>query len=562
MDSTTRPVAASGAAAPAGEGAPLAVLVLAMVVTIGPLIALSQVVAHWRTDVVDDQMFGYYGWRIAHGAVVYRDIWDNKPPGIYWINALGMLLGRDSYLGVIALCAVALVVAHAAFFAAASAVYHRSAAALTTILLGFYLTHAYYTGGTNRTETFLVAAELTGVALYLRGFRRDRAWRWYLAGLCCGLAFLFKQVGLAALGCMGLHLIVLAATRDLPLRQGLRRGLLLAGGAATTVGVAALALAAQGVLGEALFATFGFNAAYITHGDTQFPYNFANRKLLERHVGSLLTAPLLMAAAAVIHAGLWQLRPRHRPAALAAELRPAGPTCPRPVLFFTLWLAVATYGAMLSPHAFRHYLVPTIPPLLLLAGYLVHVLRGETRLLTRMVRWPSVTVALVVLVYFAGDALQSQLEEVAKVWVDRIERREPAEWEVVGDAIAAVTEPGDRIQCWGYLPGAYLRSRRINATRFTTTEKVGQVEDGARFVVAEMEARLRAEPPEALVLPHSDYVWMLGRGPAGRPSDFTIGPWIEQNYRIVSEVPKFGTYYVLKRKDLCGPEPDGHARRP
>jgi len=131
--------------------APLWQLIVAMVVVIAPLIAVSQIIGYWRTDVVDDQMFGYYGWRLAHGATVYRDVWDNKPPGIYWVNALGMLVGRDSYFGVVALCTVALVAAHAAFYAAAAAVYHRSAAALTTILLSFFVTHAYFTGGTNRT---------------------------------------------------------------------------------------------------------------------------------------------------------------------------------------------------------------------------------------------------------------------------------------------------------------------------------------------------------------------------------------------------------------------------
>ena len=64
-----------------------------MVLLLVPIVTLSQLTAHNRVDVVDDQMFGYFGWRIAHGAVPYKDVWDNKPPGIYWINALGFLIG-------------------------------------------------------------------------------------------------------------------------------------------------------------------------------------------------------------------------------------------------------------------------------------------------------------------------------------------------------------------------------------------------------------------------------------------------------------------------------------
>ena len=67
---------------------PLPVLALALALVVIPIITVSQLAAHLRLDVVDDQMFGYYGWRIAHGATVYHDVWDNKPPGIYWINAV------------------------------------------------------------------------------------------------------------------------------------------------------------------------------------------------------------------------------------------------------------------------------------------------------------------------------------------------------------------------------------------------------------------------------------------------------------------------------------------
>lgn len=534
------------------DGTALWMLILVMALVVTPMIVLAEIVAYWRTDVVDDQMFAYYGWRIAHGATVYLDVWDNKPPGIYWANALAMLVSGGSYVGVIVVCGLALAVAHAAFFVAGAAVYSRGAAALTTILLSFYLTHAYYTGGTDRTETFLVPCELIGVAFYLRGFARERWWKWYAAGLFCGLAFLFKQVGLAAWGCMGLHIILLVIMRDLTLRAGVRRCLLLLGGVVTTVGVAAFVLASQGALGAACFATFGFNWAYVTAGRTQFPYNFANRKVLELHMYPILLVPMLMSAAAVIHAALWWWRPQHRPPEIEAPLRAQRPACPRYMVFFVLWLLVAVYGAVLSPHAFRHYVNPIIPPLLLIAGYLVNVLRAETRLLRRMQQRAWVTLSLVVLAYFGWGAVVEQKHAVSKVWVFRIDptTREPAVWEVVGDAVAELTDPGDRIQCWEYLPGVYLRSRRINATRFSTTEKVGQVSEGARFVVNEMATRLRADPPVLLVLSAGYCSLMKSERPDERPLDSELAPWIDENYTLVREIPRFGTYLLFKRNDL------------
>ena len=564
---TNKPSPAAALPAETPEGTPLYLLITVMVLTIGPLIALSQIIAYWRTDVVDDQMFGYFGWRIAHGATVYLDVWDNKPPAIYWINALGMLLGQGSYFGVIGMCVAALVVAHTAFFVIGASLYHRGAAALATILLSFYLTHAYYTGGTNRTETFLVACELTAVAFYMRGFARDRWWKWYAAGLMCGLAFLFKQVGLAAWGCMGLHLIALTILRYMRPSDMLKRGLLLVAGAATTVGLAAGVLAYQGALREALFATFGFNRAYFSAGASQFPYNFATWTLIKDHIKPILLLPLLMAAAALIHAFLWWFRPQYRPPEIAVPLSALRPVCPLHVPLFAAWFLVALYGALVSPHGFRHYLVPCIPPLMLLGGYLINVLRAETKLLRRLQQRAWVTGAFVVMAYFASEAVWLQFTEVSKVWTFRIDPwllahgwyppntrgigpYEPSHWEVVGDAVARVTTPQDRIHCWGYMPGVYLQAHRINACRFITTEKPGQVGAAANFVLRELEDTLRRDPPAVITIQAEDYLWLHGQGPRGEVSEATLGPWLDENYWLVQEIPKFGTVYVCKRKDL------------
>ncbi|HOO18040.1 MAG: glycosyltransferase family 39 protein [Phycisphaerae bacterium] len=532
---------------------PWPVLLLAMALFIVPLIVLSQFIAYWRTDVVDDQMFGYFGWRIAHGATVYLDVWDNKPPGIYWINALGMLLGRDSYLGVIGMCSLALLVSFACFFGICASLYYRGAAAFSTALLGFYLTHGYFTGGTNRTETFLVACELAAVLLYIRGFARDRGWKWLLAGLLCGCAFLFKQTGLAACAAMMMHLTLLAITRDITWRQWLRRGLLVGCGVGLTLAVAAGYLAWQGALGEALFATFGFNRTYFAAGASGFPYKYLTYYLLKNHLFPILLLPMLMAIAACIHAVLWRLRPYYRPREIEESLTALRPACPRYMVLFVLWFLWSVWGALLSPHAFRHYLVPTIPPLMLIASYLINMLQAEMRLLVVMQRRAWATAAVVVIAYFGFDALERQFEQFSMVWVPRFLQHKPAEWEVLGEAVKTVTGPEDKIQCLGYYPGVYLWSRRTNAVRFTTTEKVGQVRHHADFVLKELQEKLPAEPPTVIVISVSDYLKVQGPAkPDDRAPTMLLGPWIDENYERLADVPGPNTY-IFKRKDLVQP---------
>lgn len=49
---------------------------------------------------VDSGVFLYIGHALLIGQVPYKDVWDHKSPGIYFIDALGLWLGRGSLWGV------------------------------------------------------------------------------------------------------------------------------------------------------------------------------------------------------------------------------------------------------------------------------------------------------------------------------------------------------------------------------------------------------------------------------------------------------------------------------
>ncbi|MGE0478845.1 MAG: ArnT family glycosyltransferase [Phycisphaerae bacterium] len=529
-----------------GRPSALGVLIGAMALVVVPLIVLSQFAAHLRIDVVDDQMFGYYGWRILHGATVYLDVWDNKPPGIYWINALGFLLGGgEHYGGVIALCVLALCAAHACFFCICSSLYFRDAAAVATIIASFYLTHAYYQTGANRTETFLVAFELAAALIYIRAHARDRWFKWLVVGALCGCAALCKQVGLAAWGAMGLHTIFLMFTRDLSVAAGVRRGVLLVAGLALTLTAASAYLASQGALAEAWFATVTFNRAYFAVGHSKFFDIYVNYMLLSQEVLAVLLLPILMAIAALLHAFLWWVRPRLTPPEIEAPLRSIRPTCPHAMVFFLIWFAIAAYGAAVSPHRFRHYVIPIVPPLLLMAGQLVNVLQAEMGLLRRLQQRAWVAAAFVAMGYFSLGAGQRQLETVSKIYIARIEQREPAVWEEIGNEVAALTRPGDRIQCWDYLPGVYLQARRLNACRFTTTEKIGQVGAQADFIKRELYDTLMRSPPELIAMSANTYDMIHGLSGYPESSD-PIKPWMDAHYTLAADNPRFNIYLFLR----------------
>src|ERR1043165_359368 len=48
----------------------------------------------------DSGVFLYVGWRFLSGDIPYRDVWDHKPPLVYFVDALGLTLTPPSLWGV------------------------------------------------------------------------------------------------------------------------------------------------------------------------------------------------------------------------------------------------------------------------------------------------------------------------------------------------------------------------------------------------------------------------------------------------------------------------------
>ena len=48
----------------------------------------------------DSGVFLYAGWRFLHADIPYRNVWDHKPPLIYFMDALGLTLTPHSLWGV------------------------------------------------------------------------------------------------------------------------------------------------------------------------------------------------------------------------------------------------------------------------------------------------------------------------------------------------------------------------------------------------------------------------------------------------------------------------------
>jgi hypothetical protein len=162
----------------------------------------------WRGfEWSDEGQIVYPSWRVARGALPYRDFYHLYGPALFMFNGeLFRLFGADLWVTRAALLVVKSTVA-VLTYAASRAVAGRlvgSFAALLTIVVwgspGWVFTTPY-------ANHYAVALILLALVVHLR-LRSRFVLACAAAGLCCGMAALFKQTsGLFALCGVGLYLV-------------------------------------------------------------------------------------------------------------------------------------------------------------------------------------------------------------------------------------------------------------------------------------------------------------------------------------------------------------------
>lgn len=183
---------------------------LRVAAVVGVLLAVAHVVMVrlcWRSIPLqtDTGMWAYIGGRILDGALPYRDLWESKPPAIYYLFAfVEWCLGNQALEGFVWLDAFVSVAVFAATYRLARAVAPRWAAAIALVPLSLVFSHRVLSDWGDNLEKFVALLDLTGLLILLPALRTSGDgrgnrvwWRWLAAGCCCAAATMFKQTGLA-----------------------------------------------------------------------------------------------------------------------------------------------------------------------------------------------------------------------------------------------------------------------------------------------------------------------------------------------------------------------------
>lgn len=506
----------------------------------GAAVLFNQSAVHWRANINDSHYYAYCGWRVSQGARPYLDVWNNKPPGTWWLNALGFWICGPGLGRELLICSAVVAIAIVGFVALARVTYHRSLwlpALLTGCVL---LTGLRYECGANRTETFVVPCEILAVLGYVR-WRRCGQLRWLaLGGLLAGAAPLFKQSGLAALAACATHLLwsQFAQRRAATVPTGRWWVAWVVGGVAAAVlpGIAAAVLAWQGALGDACFAVSTFNRAYFEVHDATW---------LRLRAASAPYAPLLPPLYGMyLVAGIGVLLAALRRWGRVGPTVATGPGC-EGVGVFWLWLLAAFYLACVGPGRQAYHLATTLPPLGLLALYPLYWLSGDRDLGWRIVARPSMALVVVVYLYVLAGVAADSVSVARRGWVQKphwyaLVRKQPEPYEVQAAQIVRLTQPEETIYVWGWSPGTYRFAYRHSASRFSTLEKVGQVGKFAQFIVEGAIADIRRAPPTVFVISTGDLQALL------TPPRSAFAQWVDQHYRDLGDFE--GMHILVQRE--------------
>lgn len=208
----------------------------------------------------DSSFFLYAARVVQQGGVPYRDVWDHKPPGIYYLDVIGLALSDRGLPGVTVIeFAGVLVAALAGFWTLNRTV------GLAPALFGsaaWIMAFAIILDGGNRPEEYALPLQFGAIALYVWERRSGPSrWRWIAIGLTAGFASLLKPTVLGVWIAIYLAEAV-RAWRDRSARQLAPPVLLGAIGALAVTVPVVLYFVANGAFADLLDQVIQYNLRY------------------------------------------------------------------------------------------------------------------------------------------------------------------------------------------------------------------------------------------------------------------------------------------------------------
>jgi hypothetical protein len=388
---------------------------------------------------IDSGTFEYIVQQILRHKLPYRDVWDSKPPAIFYVNALGLWIGKGSRWGIFAIEFASLFIATGLAFWFLKKQWGLPAAWFGTFTWLYGLSNTIQGG--NLTEEYpLVFHFLAFILLTALFWHPKRRCLQFLLGLSFSVSFLFRpnnsMVEFSAV--LAYIVILVLKKRSKDLMSGL---LFLGSGVAIPLAFVAIYFWHYGLLRDLFDAVIIYNLSYAaTKISALNPLIFGSDVLgISLWLGIVGYIFLLINIRSFIFEK-------------GSELNIA--------LLIGWPLAIITVDP--SGRGYPHYFTNWVPFIALLSTIvyskalsIIWVSRLKN-LLVRQIMISSIALFLAVIVFIGSGSFSLYAKVVRSL--SNPENRE--RFSVISDYVRFHTDPGDYVLFWAARPGENFMSRR------------------------------------------------------------------------------------------------------
>jgi hypothetical protein len=427
----------------------------------------------------DSGVFLYIGQRVLEGAIPYRDLWDNKGPALFYLDALGLYVSGGHLWGVWLLEWVSLSLAAWLGYLTLRNAFGRISAVFGTAV--WILSAVRVLEGGNLVEQWALPLQFGAVCLFVSDLKDSSGssilWRTMLVGALGAGAILLRA------NLIGVWIAIWIFWMFTNLRQGLLRTAYLSVSAAVVFGVTAWYFSWHNALGQMWDAVIGYNGAYTTLPGHE-----------KRRVGAVLFGTGLMDAWPLI-VGAWAI------ALYTFTRRMRTSEVNRGILWVAVvLLPIEMVLAAVSGRKYPHYFMAWLPAVAILAGYfawwLLSFAQGERATAARPKTYLDEAIILLVAVV-AGTAIA-----VFPVWYYQADADRSGKGNTIFEAaefVKSATGPNDTILVWGFEGYVYYLSGRRSPTRFFYQYPLAAAGYGKESLAREFVSALRQDPPRVIV---------------------------------------------------------------
>lgn len=433
----------------------------------------------------DEGIYQVLGMAIRNGRLLYRDIWDNKPPLLYMLYAL---FNSDQFW--IRLVSIIFgVLALITFYALSKKLFQEKGnrnkiAILTTSVFGLLFALPIVEGNIANAENFMLFFIILAGFLIFSAKEKLNNKIFVLSGFLLGISFLFKIVGIFDFAAFFVFLLILNLPKDI---KNLKK-----------IFYNQVRFLLPFVFGF-IFPIIVFALFFLFNGLTTFKY-FLEASFVQ-NVGYVGYANMLIIPQGLLIFKLLLLL------LFSLFLLIKRGVFSRTTLFILIWFAFSLFNAFFAGRSYTHYVLVLIPSFSLLIGLLFWEKKYQFPLIAIFII--SFYLILTNFSFYGKTFFYYQnffnfLTEKKTVAQYRgfFDRKTPVDYELA-QFIRAKTTKDERVFIWGNNAQVYALSGKLPPGRYTVAYHINGYKDGINNT---KEAFVKEKPKFIIIMPDQNQI--------------------------------------------------------